>query len=100
MKKNKYIGSSFEDFLEEEGILEEVNAAAIKRVIAHHLKEYMKKKKFTQEEMAQELHTSRSSLKRLLDPKNCSVTLLTLNRAASVIGKKLDISLSAASKNK
>ena len=88
MKKNKHIGSSFESFLEEEGILEEVNAAVVKRVIARHLKDNMKKK----------LGTSRSGLKRLMDPKNYSVTLLTLNKAAAVIGKKIDISLSPASK--
>ena len=55
MKKNKHIGSSFDSFLEEAGILEEVNAAAVKAVIARHLKEYMKKKHLTQEEMAKQL---------------------------------------------
>lgn len=98
MKKNKHIGSSFESFLEEDGILEEVNAAAVKRVIAHHLKEYMKKKHLTQDEMAKRLETSRSGLKRLLDPKNYSITLLSLNKAAAVIGKRIDISLSSISK--
>ena len=98
MKKNKHIGSSFESFLEEAGILEEVNAAAVKTVIARHLKEYMKKKHLTQDEMAKQLGTSRSGLKRLMDPKNYSVTLLTLNKAAAVIGKKIDMSLSSLSK--
>lgn len=100
MKKNKHIGSSFDSFLEEAGILEEVNAAAVKKVIAHHLKEYMKKKHLTQDEMAKQLGTSRSGLKRLLDPKNYSVTLLSLNRAAAVIGKKIDMSLSSIAKSK
>jgi len=100
MKKSKHIGSSFESFLEEVGILEEVNAAAVKTVIARNLKEHMKKKHLTQDEMAKQLGTSRSGLKRLMDPKNYSVTLLTLNKAAAVIGKKIDMSLSSISKSK
>jgi predicted XRE-type DNA-binding protein len=100
MKKSKHIGSSFESFLEEAGILEEVNAAAVKTVIARNLKEHMKKKHLTQDEMAKQLGTSRSGLKRLMDPKNYSVTLLTLNKAAAVIGKKIDMSLSSISKSK
>lgn len=93
MKKNKYIGSSFESFLEEEAIFEEVNAAAIKAVIARNLQEYMEKEAITQTEMARQLKTSRPGLQRLLDPENYSVTLLTLNRAAAVLGKKININL-------
>ena len=93
MKSNKHIGSSFESFLEEEGIFEEVNVAAIKSVIAHHLREHMSSNHITQTEMAKKLKTSRSGLQRLLDPENYSVTLLTLDRAASVLGKKINIHL-------
>lgn len=93
MKKNKHIGSSFESFLEEEGILEEVNAAVIKSIIAENLKLHMEKYGITQTEMAKLLHTSRSALQRLLDPQNFSVTLLTVNRAASVLGKRININL-------
>jgi antitoxin HicB len=100
MKKNKHIGSSFDSFLEEQGILEEVNAAAIKKVIARHLKDHMKKKHLTQDQMAKQLGTSRSALKRLLDPDNYSITLLTLNKAATVIGKKLELTLTSEIKNK
>lgn len=100
MKNKKHIGSSFESFLEQEGILEEVNVAAIKAVIARNLKEYMNKMKITQTEMAKQLKTSRPGLKRLLDPENYSVTLLTLNRAATVLGKKVDMSLVSISKSK
>lgn len=100
MKKNKHLGSSFESFLEEEGILEEVNAAAIKSVIARNLKEYMGKEQITQTDMAKQLGTSRSGLQRLLDPKNTSVTLLTLNRAATLLGKKIEISLVATTSKK
>ena len=100
MKKNKHIGSSFEDFLQTEDILEEVNVAAIKAVIARHLKEYMTKGDITQEAMAKQLRTSRSGLQRLLDPNNYSVTLLSLNRAALVIGKKVNINLVDNTRNR
>lgn len=93
MKKNKHIGSSFENFLEEEGIFEEVNVAAVKSVLARNLKEHMSDNHITQTEMAKKLKTSRSGLQRLLDPENYSVTLLTLDRAASVLGKKVNIHL-------
>lgn len=93
MKKKKHIGSSFDDFLEQEGILEEVNVAAVKSVIAQNLRQYMEEMQLTQTEMAKQLETSRSSLQRLLDPNNYSITLLTLNRAALVLGKKININL-------
>lgn len=93
MKKNKNIGSSFEDFLDYEGLTEEVNVAAVKTVIARHLKEHMKKNAITQTDMAKKLKTSRSGLDRLLDPENYSVTLLSLNRAACLLGKKVNINL-------
>ena len=99
MKKNKHIGSIFDSFLEEEGILEEVNAAAIKTVIAHNLQKYMTEKHVTQARMAELLGTSRSGLQRLLDPKNTSITLLTLNKAASVLGKKIEINLVSTETN-
>jgi predicted XRE-type DNA-binding protein len=99
MKHKKHIGSNFENFLEEEGILEEVNVAAVKAVIARNLKEYMKKNAITQTKMAEQLKTSRSGLQRLLDPDNYSITLLTLNRAASVLGKKVTMSLVNTSKS-
>ena len=79
--------------LQSEGILEEVNVAAVKAVISRNLKEYMVKQDITQTEMAKQLKTSRSSLQRLLDPENYSVTLLTLDRAAMVLGKKVTINL-------
>ena len=100
MKKKKHIGSSFESFLEEEGMLEEVNVAAVKAVLARHLREHMNAKRITQTEMAKKLKTSRSGLQRLLDPENYSVTLLTLDRAASVLGKKVNIHLVSVSESK
>lgn len=89
--KNKHIGSDFDDFLREEGILEEVEAAAIKRVIAYDLQMEMEQKNITITEMAQRLKTSRTAVRRLLDPDNTSMTFLTLFRVASALGKKLEI---------
>ena len=92
-RKNPHIGSSFDSWLDEEGIREEVTAAAIKRVIARQLVSEMKKKKITKQRMAALMKTSRAQLDRLLDPKNESVTLGTLTRAAQAVGRKLRMEL-------
>jgi antitoxin HicB len=89
----KNVGSSFDDFLKEEGILEEVKVSSLKSVLAYLLQKEMDEKHISCTEMAKRLGTSRSGLSRLLDPKNQSITLLTLNKVASVIGKKLEIHL-------
>lgn len=93
MENNKHIGSNFDDFLEEEGMLANAEAVAIKRVIAYQIEAEMKRAKVTKIEMAKKMRTSRSSLDRLLDPENASVSLLTLERAAVVLGRKLRIEL-------
>ncbi|MDR1248097.1 MAG: helix-turn-helix domain-containing protein [Treponema sp.] len=90
---NQFIGSSFDDFLEEEKIGEEVEAGAIKKIIAYQLRETLEKEHLTKTELAQRLSTSRAAVDRLLDPDNESVTLLTLKKAASVLGKKLKLAL-------
>jgi DNA-binding Xre family transcriptional regulator len=82
-------GSTFDSFLEEEGILDEVEAAAIKRVIAWQLAEAMKAGKISKKTMAERMGTSRSQLDRLLDPENCAVQLQTIARAARAVGKRL-----------
>lgn len=82
-------GSSFDNFLEEEGIREEVESAAIKRVLAWQFEREMDRQHKTKQAMARELKTSRSQLNRLLDPQNTSVSLETLARAARVLGKRL-----------
>ncbi len=92
-EKHPHIGSSFDDFLAEEGMLERVNARALKRVIAWQLSQAMEAKELTKTEMAERMGTSRTSLDRLLDSSNASVTLLTLERAASAVGKRLRIEL-------
>lgn len=88
---NEHLGSSFDDFLEKEGLLAEVEAAAVKRVIAFQLTQLMKEHNLSKSAMAKRMKTSRSAVDRLLDPKNESVTLQTLERAALVLGKRLQI---------
>jgi folylpolyglutamate synthase/dihydropteroate synthase len=87
----KHIGTTFDDFLREEQLLNAAEAAAVKRVIAFQIEREMKKRRLTKTAMAGRMKTSRAGLERLLDPENRSVTLLTLERAASVLGKKLRI---------
>lgn len=90
-KKNPHLGSSFDSFLKEIGIYKEVRAAAIKQLIALRIQQEMEKIHITQIEMAKRMGTSRASLRRLLDPRNVSVTLNTLDRAAAALGKSLEI---------
>ncbi len=92
-KKNPHAGSSLDDFLKEEGILEEVEAAALKRALALKIADFMDKKHLQKTAMAREMRTSRAALDRLLDPDNTSVTLGTLTRAARALGRKLKIDL-------
>ena len=91
--KNKHIGSNFDDFLKEEGILAQTEAAAAKRVISFQIQETMKKKRINKSRLAIQMGTSRSALERLLEPENVSVTLLTLERVALALGRKLRIQL-------
>lgn len=88
-----HTGSSFDSFLEEEGILEEVQAVAIKRVIAWQLAEAMKAGKISKKAMAERMGTSRSQLDRLLDPENSAVHLQTIARAARAVGKRLKLEM-------
>ena len=89
--KHKNIGSDFDTFLEEEGLLADVDAVAIKRVIAFQIGALMEENKISKTRLAKQMHTSRSSLDRLLDPLNTSVSLQTLERAAQAIGKRLKV---------
>lgn len=90
-KRMDHSGSSFDEFLREEGVLEEAEAVAIKRVIAWQLRREMQRKRITKKVMAGRLRTSRSQLDRLLDPQYAGVTLGTLSRAAMVLGKRLKV---------
>jgi DNA-binding phage protein len=91
--KNEHIGSSFEDFLREEGIYEEVEAGAIKKVVACMIEQSMLESRVSKSEMARRMGTSRTQLDRLLDPAYQSVTLATIAKAASALGKKISISI-------
>jgi predicted XRE-type DNA-binding protein len=88
----KHMGSSIDDFLREEGRFEESQAQAIKEVVAWQLAEAMKKQKISKKKMATLLHTSRTQVDRLLDPKN-DITLGSLQRAAGMVGRRVSIEL-------
>lgn len=88
----KHMGSSIDDFLKEEGRFEESQAQAIKEVVAWQLAEAMKKQKISKKKMATLLHTSRTQVDRLLDPKN-DITLGSLQRAAGMVGRRVSIEL-------
>lgn len=92
-KKEGSAGSTFESWLDEEGIREEVTAAAIKAVIAEQLVTEMKEQGLTKSALAEKLQTSRAQVDRLLDPDNAGVTLETLLRAAKVMGRRLRLEL-------
>ena len=89
----KHVGSSFDEFLTDEGLLSEAEATAVKRVIAYQLSQFMEENKLSKRAMAKRMQTSRSALDRLLDASNPSVTLQTMDRAARALGKKLRIEL-------
>lgn len=91
--KHKNIGSNFDDFLSKEGILAEVENAAIKEVISRQILQLMTDQKISKVEMSRRMGTSRSALDRLLSPQNSSVSLKTLDRAACSLGKRLNIQL-------
>lgn len=95
-KRMNHSGSTFDSFLEQEGIREEVEAVAIKRVLAWQLERAMRKQQKTKQAMAKQLHTSRSQLDRLLDPQNVSVTLDTITRVARALGKRVIIRVADA----
>jgi antitoxin HicB len=93
IEKNPHFGSSFEDFLQEEGIADEVNAAAIKHLLAWQIEQAMKEQGISKNQMAKRMHTSRAYLDRFLDPKNDKVQLDTMQRAAAAVGRKLRFEL-------
>lgn len=90
---NKHTGSSFDSWLEEEGIYEEVTSVAIKRVLARQVSDAMREQSLSKSAMALRMATSRSSLDRLLDPQNDAVSLQTLTKAAQAVGRTLRLEL-------
>jgi DNA-binding Xre family transcriptional regulator len=91
--KQKHMGSKFEDFLAEEGILEECRASAIKFKIAHELQKAMAQRELTKADLARKLRTSRTGVERLLDPENTSITLNTMAKVAQLLGKRIEFAL-------
>ena len=97
MSGNKHLGSSFDDFLHRHGLRDDVESAAIKRVLAWQLQDAMARQQVTKVEMARRMRTSRSQLDRFLDPSNDKVLLETVHRAASALGKRVVLRLEDAS---
>jgi antitoxin HicB len=96
MADNKHRGASLDEFLAEEGVLEEFQAKAIKEVVAWQLAEAMRERKLSKNQLAKQMHTSRTQVDRVLDPEAGNVTLETLQRAAELVGRRVKIELVAA----
>jgi antitoxin HicB len=93
MADNRHRGSTLDSFLEEEGVLAEVQAKAIKEVIAWQLIEAMRQRGLSKSGLARLMHTSRTQVDRVLDPENGNVTIETLQRAAMVVGRRVELQL-------
>lgn len=93
MKKNTHIGSDFEDFLKEEGIFDEVEATAIKKILAAEIQKKLKEKHLTKTLMAKKLNTSRSSLDRMLNPFDIAITLKTIIRIVHALNMNIQLEL-------
>lgn len=91
MNKN-CLDSNFDDFLEEEGLLQEADTVAIKRVIAYELEQKMIAEHITVSKLAKDLETSRSAISRILDPENTAITLNTIDKVAKYLGKRIILS--------
>lgn len=91
----RHIGSSFDEFLAEDGRLEEATATAMKRAIAWQIAQEMKAQNLTKTAMAERMHTSRAALNRLLDEEDTSLTLATLASALAALGKRMEFRLEA-----
>lgn len=92
-RRKSAVGSSFDDFLDSEGLHAEVTALALKRVIAWQVAEEMKRQSLTKQTMAKRMETSRSALDRLLDPDSASLSIKTLDKAAQALGKRVTFEL-------
>ncbi len=91
--KEEHLGSTLDDFLEEEGLLAEAEAVAVKRVLAFQLAQLMAEQNVSKAEMARRMNTSRTAVDRLLDPESSAATLTTLEKAASALGRRLHVEL-------
>ena len=93
MADNKHRGSTLDSFLETEGVLPEFQAKAIKEVIAWQLADAMKERGLTKTRLAALMHTSRTQVDRVLDPNDGNVTIETLQRAAAIVGRRVQLEL-------
>ena len=93
MANNKHRGSSLDEFLAGEGVLEEFQARAIKEVVAWQLAEAMRERKLSKNQLAKQMRTSRTQVDRVLDPTAGNVTLETLQRAAELVGRRVKVEL-------
>lgn len=89
--KNPHRGSDFSDFLEEEGILADVETLALKRLVAHELQRILDQEHITKTQLAARMKTSRAALDRILDPSNPSLTVASLGKAAAALGRKVEL---------
>ena len=96
MDRNKHRGSTLDDFLAAEGVLEQFQARAIKEVVAWQLAEAMRERKLSKNELAKRMQTSRTQVDRVLDPDSGNVTIETLQRAAALVGRRVKVELVAA----
>ena len=92
-KRNPHRGSSFDDFLKDEGVYEETQACAIKRVLAWQLQQAMEQEGLSKNQMAKRMKPSRSQLDRILDPANDKIQLDTILKAAQVLGREVRLEL-------
>ncbi len=90
---NPHLGGSVDDFLAEDGLLEECETQAIKEILADQIRAAMRAEGLTKTAMARRMNTSRRALDRLLDPRNTSITLRTLQKAAAAVGRRLRLEL-------
>jgi len=89
--KNPHRGSSFENFLEEQGVAPEVTVLALKRVLSLQLQEIIEAEKVSKTQLAARMHTSRAAVDRLLDPSNSSLTFASVGKAAAALGRKVEV---------
>ena len=90
---NQHAGSTIDDFLRDEGVLEEFQARSIKEVIAWQIEKAMKEGKISKRRLAHMMQTSRTQVDRVLDPTDGNVTIQTLQRAAAVLGRRVQVEL-------
>ena len=88
--ENPHIGSDFDDFLADEGIRAEVESLALKKLVSLQLQEILESEDVSKTQLALRMKTSRTSVNRMLDPANPSLTVASLGKVAAALGRKLE----------